>query len=71
MKILEMNAWMPRDILILFNYSNLRICQKMFILSKQGRPPRESEKGAVRCGRRAMRGDYSVPYILILQMKIV
>ena len=23
--------------------------------SKQGRPPRESEKGAVRCGRRAMR----------------
>ena len=28
--------------------------------SKQGRPPRESEKGAVRCGRRAMRGHHSV-----------
>ena len=24
---------------------------------RQGRPPRESEEGAVRCGRRAMRGD--------------
>ena len=28
---------------------------------KQGRPPR---KGAVRCDRRAMRGDHSVSYIL-------
>ena len=26
---------------------------KHFKLSKQGRPPQESEKGAVRCGRRA------------------
>ena len=26
------------------------------LISKQGRPPRNSEKGAVRCCRRAMRG---------------
>ena len=29
--------------------------------SKQGRPPRNSEKGAVRCCRRAMRGDNPAP----------
>ena len=28
---------------------------------KQGRPPQESEKGAVRCCRRAMRGYNSGP----------
>ena len=30
-------------------------------LSKQGRPPRNSEKGAVRCCRQAMRGYNSGP----------
>ena len=29
---------------------------KITLISKKGRPPRESEKGAVRCCRRAMRG---------------
>ena len=37
------------------------IVSKEVFVSKQGRPPRESEKGAVRCGRRAMRGHHPVP----------
>ena len=42
--------------------------------SKQGRPPRNSEKGAVRCCRRAMRGYNSGLYYasessLVLQTK--
>ena len=31
--------------------------------SKQGRPPRNSEKGALRCGRQAMLGDHSISEI--------
>mgnify|MGYP001263185306 CR=1 FL=1 len=31
--------------------------------SKQGRPPQNSEKGALRCGRQAMLGDHSVPLL--------
>ena len=34
--------------------------------SKQGRPPRESEKGAVRCGRRAMRFTTATVCLLFL-----
>ena len=34
----------------------------LFPKSKQGRPPRKSEKGAVRCCRRAMREYNSAPY---------
>ena len=33
-----------------------------YLISKQGRPPRNSEKGAVRCCRRAMRGYNSGLY---------
>ena len=36
------------------------IVSKEVFVSKQGRPPRESEKGAVRCGRRARVGVRSI-----------
>ena len=40
-----------------FCFTTLLHSKKPYVMrSKQGRPPRESEKGAVRCCRRAMRG---------------
>ena len=38
---------------------------RLDIKSKKGRPPRKSEKGAVRCGRRAMQEYQSVPFGLL------
>ena len=48
-----------------FCFTTLLHSKKPYVMrSKQGRPPRESEKGAVRCCRRTMRGyNYGLYYV--------